>query len=622
VAFIAKGNFRVALFSLLFASVLGPWFSALAAPIGQGVPQAEEIYAEAVALHLDEEVTWRALLHSGSSRSYISDGSFILSLPSYSPRNELLATLKFFEANPLKGACRFPARYVWLNRRISLPYGINPEIQCPEVVEFRQRAPTSTVSVVYVSEALAKPSSVMGHLLLKLDGMSDDRAISHAISFFTDTGTANIPKLFFDSIIVGRQGFFTLSPYEEQVENYVQKESRSLWEYRLLIPQEQVQLMTLHLLELRDVKFLYFFQRYNCASLIKFVLGVADQRIMEANEAVTTPKSVIKAAISVGMVEDSTVRASSEWTIRMISSDLPSSAVSAVKRSVQDRISSFESLTIAPEQLFLELKLVEAYHSFLMNSSTPKSKDADDYEKSLSQELKPLEEKFQLQASDFKNPSSTPPETQVSAGVKIIGQVNYIELRILPVSHRLEDNNEQLLSENELRFFDVSLLKPENGSSLHIDELTIFHVKSLLPRSELTGGLSSSFKIGYEPLFDQELHRRHAFQTAGAWGVTERAPADIDWYALGGAGVDILAGMHVNFQLESGFIMREMFGMKTMLSFERHWGDINSGNVYSQFRVTQSKFFDKNESMVFGFCRSYNGFQAVNEAEFRLNRFF
>ena len=202
---------------------------------------------------ISQSSVWLSLLHSDGKKSAISDPGFLLSGRDFSPTHELRETLRFLYSGDLDRVCRFPARYVWLKAQLNLPdLSLS---HCGDLQEFVAKAPSQTVSLVYASESLVQPASMMGHAFLKLSGeLPDGAEVSHAITFFTEAEGYNLPKLFFESTAVGKQGFFALSPFEEELNRYLMKEQRKVWFYELRLDEATRQLIQYHLQELKQTE--------------------------------------------------------------------------------------------------------------------------------------------------------------------------------------------------------------------------------------------------------------------------------------------------------------------------------------------------------------------------------
>ena len=161
---------------------------------------------EAVANNLHNSPVWKSLLHVSNSKLNIEDPDFILSKDNFSLRNELEQTIySFFEdidKGDSHGICKFPARFFWIKSVLNLGDDTFPHVQCAEFDEYLKKAPADDISLVFVSENVSNPSSMMGHIFLKLSGYNHkSKYVEHAVSFFTVIDTFNIPYLILKSTI-------------------------------------------------------------------------------------------------------------------------------------------------------------------------------------------------------------------------------------------------------------------------------------------------------------------------------------------------------------------------------------------------------------------------------------
>ena len=172
---------------------------------------------QAVAKKLYDSQIWLSLLHVINNKTYIEDHSFLLSNPNFSAKQELINSIQYLldDNADINHRCRFPARDFWLRKQLNLP-----EVSyshCLDFKEFLDKAPADKISLVYASENISQASSMMGHTLLKISGKnSHNFFVEHGVSFYTEVKGFNLPKIIYDSIIVGKKGYFALSPFYEK----------------------------------------------------------------------------------------------------------------------------------------------------------------------------------------------------------------------------------------------------------------------------------------------------------------------------------------------------------------------------------------------------------------------
>lgn len=551
------GGFRAA-FLLCLALAWAGWATAAASP----------------ALHLHP--VWQALLHVKDGRPQVRDPGFILSLADFSPQREFQATLDALRGPDGQAAlCRFPARAAWLHEQGLLP--VPDTRHCIEWQEFVRRAPAERFSLAFASEILSQPSSMMGHLFLKVDGTSSQgQRLEHAISFYTDATTWNLPQLFYESMVQGKAGYFTLSPFQQEVRKYAVDEQRSLWTHELALDENQRQRLQAHIHELRQTRITYFFQAYNCATLVRHMLAVARPDMLEGADWWTTPKDVLRQAHRIGLIEQASVQTPARWQVRSLAASLPASSVRAVDEAVsrQSASSDLPAADMDERSGFLSLLLAQALlrHRIATDTFTEPSereattrsrRDELDRLQSLQRQRYP---DLQLNVDTRRDPALSPPERQASLGWLRRGGRDYLWLGFLPVSHALSDDNRQHLSENELRLFESSWLADTRTGRISLDRLTVYAVQSLLPWDPLTAGLSGRFKLGIEAQPNAQHPHKKALLLEGALGRTWRVTDDLDAYVMVGGGWGWRHGGHVYGQPEVGVVVREAWNMKTQLS--------------------------------------------------------
>jgi hypothetical protein len=526
--------------------------------------------AEQVGTPLHAHPVWHALLHLEAGRPQVQDPSFILSLNGFSPERELQATLDALQGPDARNAqCRFPARALWLHEQGVLP---PPDTRhCTEWQEFLERAPAERFALAFASEILSQPSSMMGHLFLKVDGTSPQgQRLEHAISFYTDATTWNLPLLFYESMVQGKAGYFALSPFQDEVQKYAATEQRSLWTHRLALNENERQRLQAHIHELRQTRITYFFQAYNCATLVRHMLAAARPAMLDGNGWWTTPKDVLRQAQRIGLIDEVSVQTPARAQVRALAASLPAQRVQAVAEAVAERSvpKALPPPAMDDQTGFLSLALAQAL--LRQQGTSPGTPSGDDERRAMLRELKAAQQQrypdLQLHTDTRRDPVLSPPERQVGLGWLRRGGRDHVQWRFLPVSHTLSDDNRQHLGESELRLFDSSWLVDVQTGRLNLDRLTIYSVQSLLPWDSLTGGLSGRFKLGIEPQPNLQRPDKKALLLEGAIGRTWRLADDLDAYVMVGGGWGWRQRGHLYGQPEVGVVIREIWNMKTQLS--------------------------------------------------------
>ncbi|MEK8087871.1 DUF4105 domain-containing protein [Aquabacterium sp. A3] len=532
---------------------------------------------------------WAALLHHDGRQPNIQDPAFLLSGQAFTLETELQATLSLLYQGGPDAVCRFPARYLWIRAKTGRP--ALPIEQCAELSEFATKAPMEDVSLVFASEVLSMPSSMMGHLFLKVSGRhADGRPREHAVSFFTEPVSWNLPKLFYDSLIGGMQGYFSLTPFQQEAELYIGKEGRNLWIYPLRLNAAELGLLQAHIIELKHVRFTYFFQRYNCATLVKHLLAINRPSVLSDPEWWTSPKDVVRSAVRHDLVDNPTALTAARWTLRIIQEDLTATEVAHVAQQVA-AAKAPEANAPATEKGFLQLKAAQALNLYLYETDQRTRTVWAPYARALQQTEKTTYRDWTLESNQRRDPVNAPPDTQWSVGVMQRQGDARVFAEILPASHKLEDDNSLYFAESSLALLNVAISTSLDKRDIKLERATIYGVESLLPRDALTGGWSGRFRMGWDQLRDSQLQERGAWLVEGGLGVTSRMHPDVDLYGLAVAGASTARRGHVYARPELGVIVRQVYGMKTIARLVVSHNELKTGRTFLSSELLQTKRF-------------------------------
>lgn len=556
----------VRLLGRLFVSLL--LFAASVACADDESPKT--LIQQALRLKLQADPVWLALLHVDHGKTHIEDSHFLASLPQFSPQKELVLTIQqlFDEHIGTNTRCRFPARDAWLRSKLSLP--IASYDHCADFKEFINKAPATTISLVYASENIAQASSMMGHILLKLSGQNDQgQQVEHAVTFYTEVKGINVPKIMYDSLIVGKKGYFALSPFSEKRDYYAHNEQRNVWIYDLALTEDSRRLIHWHLWELHQTQLRYFFHSYNCATFTQFILAVTGHPTLHQTTGWSTPLDVVKRVNRAGLVAKTRMYPSSRSRVRILSNQRSLLWKHHIAQAVQQ-----QNLTLLPaakdeSEQFITLKTSQAYADYLHETGELTAPSSQAFSQQLSEKINNLSQHYQIDLSDYKSPLLAPNDSQWYGGWVHFNNEDYLRLGILPAAHRLDDDNRQSMSENELRLGDIALLINPKKQTMQLEHFQLYAMASYVPLDLLTGGISGRFNIGYGTIYGANLTRLKATQISGAVGINIQAQPDIHIYSLVNLGVAY--GNNRLYQYatpEVGMIINEVYGMKSIISLD------------------------------------------------------
>ncbi len=477
---------------------------------------------------------WKALLHYNNDFK-VTDKKFLLS-KNHSLRNELISTIEAFYDLPSHyknlnnhPQCRFPARLLFITHELNISTNEFPKVNCQDLEIYKEKAPADNISLVYASENVTNPSSMMGHVFLKFSGINKKGLqANHAITFYTVIESLNPFSLIYQNTISGMKGLFALQPYRIIKNNYTKKENRNLWEYQLSLTEYRKKLIYYHVWELKGIDMKYYFTSYNCSTVIYNMLSLAKPKIYDDKKIWITPLDSVKFLYKYDLIQKAQLYPSNSWLTKMI-----------------------EDTNIDKN-----------------NTKQLKSKIID--------------------ISKYKSPNKIPSERQLSTGYVNLNREKYIKLSFLPASHLLNDYNREYFGESELKIASLSILV--NDKNIELQDFTLYGMKSYMPYSSSTHDLSYQFELAIKKEYTETFNYLDTVQIDGGIGIDFLEAKDINLFfiANGGLGYDTKDNLHLFFNPKIGVMIYELFHMKSFLSYSPLY--IGTNKVYDKFTLKHNIF--------------------------------
>ncbi len=516
---------------LMLRSLLGASFfcvSAFQPAVALTIVPSAAVSDDAFAL-----AQFATLLHVSDQSLNIDDASFYFSSQPTNIQAEIEANLAQL-TNPAKAqdyTCRFPARAQWLTE-------YSPQVapldfsRCPELQEFLDAVSAKTISLAYASENLMSPSSFMGHTFIKLS--KNEKDPGHAVSFFTEVDGFNLPKIMFDSLVIGKESYFIVSPYQESLNFYKDIEGRNVFEYQLDISAKNKKLIQLHLWELKDTRVDYFFHNQNCASITLNLLAIANPELMKHRRDWLSPLDVIQLASQHHMIQQTSITPSTGWKLRAYGANQQDSTKQLLldQLSTGDLQTRFSDTDVPIEEQFLTWEFAQAMNQYLLENEniTPESYTENN------RRLAAYEAQFTSYAvdlSNFKNPIKRNKDAQWQIGARWSPEgVPELTGTWLPASHTLMDDNRNAFSESSLELLKISV--SASKQELNLDNFTLYGIHSYLPYDPLFGGLSGHFSVQWDRGTDFTERDNKRFFIAGGLGLSHQVNNAVNIFATFG----------------------------------------------------------------------------------------
>ena len=273
-------------------------------------------------LNLHNQPRWLKLVHykvdGDSQESIVDDNNFFLShIGKTSPKDELLATLQAALQQTKYGSevrCKFPARMKFLEEQLNVSLKKSSD-SCTDFNNWYQHNPVDEAWLIFPSAYLNSPSSMFGHTLLRLDKRDEKGTslTSTAVSYAAVVDDQENGLTFaFKGIFGGYPGYFSIQPYYKKVKEYGHIENRDIWEYKLNLTEEEMEWLVLHLWEIYDMRFDYYFTTQNCSYQLLALLDVArpKENLTSTFETFAIPVDTVRELKNQGWIEHSIFRAS------------------------------------------------------------------------------------------------------------------------------------------------------------------------------------------------------------------------------------------------------------------------------------------------------------------------
>ncbi len=580
--------------------------------------QAQFELSEFKLRQLSQHPVWLALLHHQTPTPVIASERFLLSLPDYSPELELRLSVQAL-LGPEREAfsCRFPARSLWLTQELSLP-AVADFPSCKELQLFLQQVPTDKIQLIYAAENINQPSSMMGHSFLNFVGKAADGSTrQHAISFYTELDSINVPQIIFSSLVTGRDAVFMVSPYPEKLRYYQEVEQRNVIEYDLKLTQMQRHLMQLHVWELGQLKLPYYFHRFNCATLTQQLLAISDDRLMPSGWL--SPLDVVKHSQQASLIEAQSLEPATRWYLRALQQglakpELVSTLIDALEHNTPLPTADTEAERFYLQQISLNyLKLPQVNTELTGTDNTAlEHKIRETYD---------VDQEFYLSLSNENNPLLRPADSQFS--VSYLHQQAYEALQLdwQPASHQLSDDNRQLSSESSLQLMALQVRYIPALSDWKLQQFTLYRIQNFIPWDPLSGGISVQFAFGFERQYGNALEDKLTPYLSGGMGRTYQLSQDLQVYALLNGGLARGNGdLHPYAGPELGMFLYEIGDMKSTLSVKTWFNQQGSSRWTEQWSWQQSWFFRPESSLQFQFSKtrmaSYREYESMLQLRF------
>ena len=492
------------------------------------LPIVEQNYVEALLLKADqmklhEERYWRLLLHylpgkEGQVSEADKPDFFFSNRGRKDPRAELHASLRAFFKAPqiyaksMHPQCKFPARFRWLQKKLAFAPQKTPQLKCPALDFWLAVINYDSSSIVFASHYLNSPASSFGHTLLKIDGrrFKGYDLLSYAVDYAAAIDDNVDPiRYAIHGLSGGFEGRFSVLPYHLKVKSYNDIENRDLWEYQLNLKKEEIDRMLLHIYELEQTYFDYYFVKENCGYHILSLLEIARPKLdlRSSYQWVTFPLETIKQLFVNNVISKTVYRPSNkvdiEQRIRKLNPQEKKIFYSLAKKRKTLSETDFSHLE-EERKIYLLDSLLAVLRSKIeyAEKSTQNEKDKRHYEYLLKQRVKlpPSKEVFQVKQEKIApHLSHAPSALSLLGGLSSYGAFGAMQLR--PLLREILNVEDGYPANSDLLFLSTDIRWYEKEKSPKLYNLEILKLSSLVPYDSYNKPFSYSYSIRIDSEF-------------------------------------------------------------------------------------------------------------------------
>ena len=525
-------------FLLFFAALIATGAQAASSDPGY----LTELVARAREAKLADAREWHLLLHYRQNflGGYTSeqDGSDFFLAPDgkTNPQAELEATLAGFFSDALIGEakqpvqCAFIARYHWLKEKLAFDDRRLTPQPCERFRNWMEALNPQSITVIFPSAFMNNPMSMFGHTFFRMDRR--DQTPQTRILAYTVNFSATVPEnegIMFavKGVAGGYQGMFSSLPYYLKVKEYRDIENRDIWEYRLNLTDAQVRRMLLHVWEMGNASFDYFFFKENCSYQLLPLLEVAnpDWRFTDQFTFWTIPGDTVRLlSAQSGLVGDAVPRPARTTQIRRRYGRLSSDERGVLRRILQQpalvREPAFQQRPVERRALLLDIA-----SDYLRYQSITDEKQAETY-KARDREVLVARSELKVKSDDTPiEPFVTRPElghrtSRIGTGAGYRQDEWFEEVSLRASYHDLLDPEPGHAPGYQIELLSGALRHYEKAEQTRLERFTLADVLSLTPADALFRSPSWKVNVGMQTLRHNDCRYCTAGVANGGAGLT------------------------------------------------------------------------------------------------------
>lgn len=495
-----------------------------------------------------EDLQWRKLMHFepniwGQLESQIDGDDFFLSPQGKTDlKAELQATIKAFysDVKLTEGAdersvplCHFPARWMWLKKKIgSRPISL-PQTSCPRFEKFYSALKGTGLSLVFSSYYLNNPSSAFGHTFLRVNKAPAENGkryelLDYGLNYAANRDTDNGLLYAIRGLFGLGPGTFTTTPYYFKVREYNNAESRDLWEYELDVDPNTVQFLVAHMWEVGSTRINYWYLTENCSYHMFTLLEAADPKVdlVSKLKKYVIPSDTVQVVWNKpNFVKSVHFRPSIRTELMARVSKLSEAETNEVFHIIEQRRTSenFETYSLDSKMRVLDtaMDFVDYRYSYEIQIA-----GTEPYE--FKNKLMGQRSRVDKISEILKVPAPALDKPHEAHGSRRLG-LSYLSSRqahnqyLLQTKFSLHDQMDPIVGYPEyakITFFDFILSVEESTRAVHLEDLTLFELRAMSPLTRFQKDFSWNFRVASERIRNENCDYCRWSGVSGGVGAT------------------------------------------------------------------------------------------------------
>ena len=216
-------------------------------------------------------------------KSLTSSSAFFISKNgSVDPKKEYLESLVKVKLQDNTFKQRFPLRYKLI--------ALHNNIEYLPIVDIKKDL--NKAMIVFPNRYMGNPASMFGHLFILLES---EYGIYHSdiVHFVADASSAAGLGYVISGLSGKFKGEFVTDRYYKKIKEYSYSEDRDISFYKLSLSVDQIYELQLHIKELQNINFDYYFLEKNCAYFIAKLLNNISKEDIRLSSLIVLPSDVI-----------------------------------------------------------------------------------------------------------------------------------------------------------------------------------------------------------------------------------------------------------------------------------------------------------------------------------------